>query len=330
MTNQEILKIAMAQSAVDLCATPDDFEKSENVIVTSRENDGARRYLKLPFSCQLVSYGNNVVASVSPEFREIAENYINKYPVEHLFETPHLHALNDALMEKGQKICFMAEYFLPDMNALNQRAVTPLLKVCNLDFSRDPTAKGGRPSGFDCVRPCHPERSVAESNCKAAQSVANAGSRADFAQDDTRGRICRDLDEAKCYEMRLLTQPDFDDLYLPEWSNALCKQRKHLDVLGVGAYDGDQLIGLAGCSADCDTMWQIGIDVLPEYRRQGIASALTSRLAIEILNRGKVPFYCAAWCNIKSVRNAIKSGFRPAWVEMTAKSCEIVDDMNKN
>ena len=245
----------MAQSAIDLCAEPADFEKSENVIVTSRENDGARRYLKLPFSCQLVSYGNNVVVSVSPEFREIVENYINKYPVEHLFETPHLHVLNDAMIKKGQKICFMAEYFLPDVNVL-------------------------RP--LDCS-----------------------------------------------YDLRILEQKDFADLYLPEWSNALCEQRKHLDVLGVGAYDKDKLVGLAGCSADCDTMWQIGIDVLPKYRRQGIASALTSTLAIEILNRGKVPFYCAAWCNIKSVRNAIRSSFRPAWVEMTAKPCETVDGMNQ-
>ncbi|MBE6606726.1 MAG: GNAT family N-acetyltransferase [Ruminococcaceae bacterium] len=259
MTNQEILKIAMAQSAVDLCADASDFEKSKNVVVTSHESDGARRYLKLPFSCQLVSYGNNVVASVSPKFREITENYINKYPVEHLFETPHLYVLNEAMMAKGQKICFMAEYFLPDMNALRQRTV----------------------------------------------------------------------EDAGPYKMALLTQKDFTELYLPEWSNALCKERKHLDVLGVGAYDNGSLVGLAGCSADCDTMWQIGIDVLPEYRRQGIASALTSRLAIEILNRGKVPFYCAAWCNVKSVRNAIKSGFRPAWVEMTAKSCETVDGMNK-
>ena len=255
MTNQEILKIAMAQSAVDLSADAGDFEKSGNVVVTSYESDGARRYLKLPFSCQLVSYGNNAVASVSPEFRGITENYINKYPVEHLFETPHLHVLNEALMAKGQKICFMAEYFLPDVNILR---------------------------ALDCA-----------------------------------------------YELRVLTQPDFAELYLPEWSNALCKDRKHLDVLGVGAYDNGRLIGLAGCSADCDTMWQIGIDVLPEYRRLGIASALTSRLAIEILNRGKVPFYCAAWCNVKSVRNAIKSGFRPAWVEMTAKSIALVDGMNE-
>ena len=255
MTNQEILKIAMTQSAADLCAAPDDFEKSENVIVLSRARDDARRYLTLPFSCQLVSYGSNVVASVSPEFREIAEAYINRYPAEHLFETPNLHVLNEALVEKGQKICFMAEYFLPDLNVL-------------------------RP--LDCP-----------------------------------------------FEMRILTPQDFTDLYRPEWSNALCERRKHLDVLGVGAYDGDRLVGLAGASADCDTMWQIGIDVLPDYRRQGIASALTSRLALEILDRGKVPFYCAAWCNIRSVRNAIRSGFRPAWVEMTAKPVETVDGMNR-
>ena len=256
MTNREILEIAMAQSAIDLCAKTEDFEKTENVIVLSETNESARRYLKLPFSCQLVSYGNNVVASVSAEFRDITESYIGSYPVEHLFETPNLHVLNEALMEKGQKICFMAEYFLPDLNALK---------------------------ALDCP-----------------------------------------------YELRILTQADFADLYLPEWSNALCKDRNHLDVLGIGAYDGDKLVGLAGCSADCDAMWQIGIDVLPSYRRQGIASALTSRLAIEILHRGKVPFYCAAWSNVKSVRNAIKSGFRPAWVEMTAKPTEMVDTMNGN
>ena len=62
----------------------------------------------------------------------------------------------------------------------------------------------------------------------------------------------------------------------------------------MGAYDNGKLIGLAACSADCEDMWQIGIDVLPEYRKQGIASALPSNLALEIVERGKVPFYCAA------------------------------------
>ena len=68
---------------------------------------------------------------------------------------------------------------------------------------------------------------------------------------------------------------------------------------------------------------------MPEVRRQGIATALTGKLAIEILAKGKVPFYCCAWSNIKSVRNAIKSGFRPAWVEMTIKSRKFVDSMNE-
>ena len=254
VTNEEIIAIAMAQSAKDLCADEADFKRSENVVVTSFGNNEARKYLKLPFTCQLVSYGNNVVASVSDEYREIVENYINKYPKEHVFETPNLHVLNDELMKKGEKICFMAEYFLPDINVLK-----PL----------------------DCQ-----------------------------------------------YQLHILEQKDLSGLYLPEWSNALCESRRHLDVLAIGAYDGERLVGLAGCSADCDTMWQIGIDVLPEYRRRGIASSLTSRLAIEILKRGKIPFYCAAWCNIRSVRNAIKSGFRPAWVEMTAKPAETVDKMN--
>lgn len=126
------------------------------------------------------------------------------------------------------------------------------------------------------------------------------------------------------YSLKVLERKDFGPLYLPQWGNALCASRKHLDMLGVGAYDGERLVGLAGCSADCRDMWQIGVDVLPEYRRQGIASALTSRLALETLARGKAPFYCCAWSNIRSARNAIKSGFLPAWAELTVKSREVV------
>jgi len=69
--------------------------------------------------------------------------------------------------------------------------------------------------------------------------------------------------------------------------------------------------------------------VLPEYRKGGVASALTSRLAMEVLELGKVPFYCAAWSNIGSVRNAIRSGFRPAWVELTAIDKKKVEELIK-
>ncbi len=254
-TNEMILRIAMEQSAIDANCRPEDFFRTENVIAISKPHPSARKYLNLPHVCNLISYGTNVVATISPEYEDIVRAYISKYPVEHCFETPNLHILNDAFQKKGYRVCFMAEYFLPDVKVL--RAL-----------------------------PC-------------------------------------DL------ELRILQQEEFRDLYTEAWSNALCEKRRNLDVLGVGAYDGDKLVGLAGCSADCDTMWQIGVDVLPEYRRRGIAAAVTSRLAVEILKRGKVPFYCCAWSNIKSAKNAIRSGFRPAWVEMTVKSASFVDEMNR-
>lgn len=255
MTNLMLEFIAMYQSARELGCEVADLYSGEPKTVISVTHEQARKYLTLPFDCQLVSYGSNVVASASRELYEVVDAYVHRYPAEHCFETPNLHVLSDAIAPHGLKLCFMAEYFLPDLNVLREL-------------------------------PCP-------------------------------------------YERRLLEPTDFAELYRPAWSNALCEKRKHLDALAVGAYDNGKLIALAGASADCDDMWQIGIDVLPAYRRRGIASALTTELALEIVARGKVPFYCAAWSNIASVRNAIRSGFRPAWVELTAKKSEFVDEMNR-
>ena len=255
MTNAEILGIAMRQSAIDSSCAPDDFLSHQNKTVISAKHPEARKYLSLPFTCDLTSYGNNIVASVSATLAEPVTQYIEKYAIEHCFETPNLHILMDQLKDFGCNVCFMAEYFLPDTDILK-----PL--------------------------PC-------------------------------------------AYEGRLLTPSDFAGYYLPQWSNALCEKRRQLDMLAVGAYNGGECIGLAGASADCDSMWQIGIDVLPPYRRQGVASALTSTLAAKILELGKVPFYCCAWSNIKSSRNAIRSGFRPAWVQITARENGFIADLNK-
>ena len=255
MTNDEIMRIALEQSAIDCNCSPGDFLSERSIVTLSRQNPLARKYLPLPAACDMVSYGNNIVAQTSEHTAGAVRGFLEKYPAAHCFETPYLHALDTALVPFGLQVCFMGEYFLPDV------------------------------------------RSVQECSCD--------------------------------YELKVLRQPDFAALYCDTWSNALCEKRKELDILGIGAYDRGQLIGLAGCSADCDKMYQIGIDVLPQYRRQGVDCALTSRLALEILALGKVPFYCAAWCNIKSVRNAIKSGFRPAWVELTAREKSFVAEMNR-
>lgn len=245
MTNEEILAVAMRQSAIELNCDPHDFLSLKNMVVSSAKNEGARNYLKLPFDCDLASYGSNIVASVRPELAKEVKKYIDKHSIGHCFETPYIYDLNEKLSKYGLRIYFMAEYFLPDVTILK-----PL--------------------------PC-------------------------------------------AYETKILYPKDFAKLYRKEWSNALNRGNKQADVIAMGAYDNGKLIALAGASADCESMWQIGIDTLPAYRKQGVASALTSGLAAEILKKGIVPFYCAAWANVKSVKNAIKSGFRPAWVEMTAK-----------
>lgn len=253
MTNEEILNIAMTQSAIDSSCDIEDFRSNENKVIISQKNPNARKYLELPFSCDLTSYGNNIVASVSEELVDIVKEYIKKYEMIRCFETPNLHILSEKLNPYNLNVCFMAEYFLPDVNALK-----PL-------------------------------------SCP--------------------------------YEIKILTENDLSKLDSKQWGNALGCDANRPDVLGVGAYNNEELIGLAACSSDCETMWQIGVDVLPQYRKQGIASSLTSNLALEILKYGKVPFYCCAWSNIKSVRNAIKSGFKPAWVSVTAKSNKFIEKM---
>lgn len=255
MTNQEILQIAMRQSAEDIGCRAEDFLSDAPILVPFRLGAHARKYYKEPITCHFVSYRANVVAASVPETAALAEEYIRKFPFYHCFETPNMDWLSTRLLEKGHKVCFMAEYYLPDITR------------------------------------------IPELSCPV--------------------------------ETRLLVPEDFGELYVSEWSNALCKERRELDVLGVGAYDQGKLVGLAACSADCEDMWQIGIDVLPQARGRGIAPALTSRLAKEILAHGKVPFYCSAWSNIRSARNAFRSGFLPAWAEMTVKPASIVDELNR-
>ena len=258
MDQADVLRIALEQSAVDCSCAAGDFLKNENIVTESRPADNARKYLRLPHICDLVSYGSNVVASCRRDLMPGVRRFIDAMPsAASCFETPAIYALNRVLEKADAQVCFMASYFLPEVD---------------LVFSADV--------------PCP-------------------------------------------YETRLLHQEDFAELYLPEWSNALCSIRKELDVLGVGAYEDGKMVGFAACSADGEDMWQIGIDVLPAYRRRGIASALTNRLARAVFEREKVPFYCAAWSNVRSVRNALRSGFRPGWAEITARSTGFIRENYK-
>ena len=242
ITNQEILKTAMAQSAEDIGCRADDFLKNENVSVPYRPGKNVKSFMQAPITCQLISYGNNIVAGSTDEVADIVTVYLGRYQHYHCFETPNLHWLNERLEEKGHQVCFMSEYYLPDVNR---------------------------------------------------------------------------MPELKCaYETRVLEPADFRELYLPEWSNALCAERSQLDMLCVGAYDDGKLIGLAGCSADCPEMWQIGIDVDPRFRQRNIGKTLVGLIKNEVFRRGAIPFYGTSLSNLPSWKIALGCGFRPAWVEL--------------
>ena len=256
MTTYEMLLAAAKQSAVDCCCRFEDFFSGRITFSESVPSGREKRFLKLPHILDIVSYGRSAVVTGTKEVLEAVKPLVESTETIRLFETPTIYLINDALRPFGAAVCFMADYWLPDIQAL----------------------------------------SAFESRCK--------------------------------FEIRVLTPDMFRDLYLPEWNHALSFERRELDMLAVGAFDGDDLVGLAGCSADCDSMWQIGVDVIPHYRRRGVASALTNRLAKECIDRDIVPFYCRAWSNVASGRNAIRSGFVPAWCEITAKSTEFIDKLN--
>lgn len=90
------------------------------------------------------------------------------------------------------------------------------------------------------------------------------------------------------------------------------------DMIALAALDGGKIAGVAGASADTETMWQVGIDVVEGYRGKGLGAALVSALSREIENRGKLPFYGTAVGNLDSQRIAIQCGFVPAWIETDA------------
>jgi predicted GNAT family acetyltransferase len=101
--------------------------------------------------------------------------------------------------------------------------------------------------------------------------------------------------------------------------NAFCRKYnpKRPDVLAVAAYEGEQIIGMAGCSADTNILWQIGIDVNENYRGKGIGTYLVTVLKNEIEKREKTPFYGTSLSNIYSWKIALNSGFSPTWIEIS-------------
>lgn len=137
---------------------------------------------------------------------------------------------------------------------------------------------------------------------------------------------CCNIDvEERCH-VKWLYDSEISPFYGdPRFPNAIafptpCTVRP--DRIVVVAYDGDTIMGMAGCSEDAPHWQQVGIDILPEYRSRGIGSYLVTLLKNKIIDMGDVPFYGTATANIQSQNIAINSGFKASWVETEAVKIE--------
>lgn len=90
------------------------------------------------------------------------------------------------------------------------------------------------------------------------------------------------------------------------------------DVLAVCAINGGKIVGMAGASSDSPRFWQIGIDVIPEYRNMGIGTELVAALTQGVFMHGAVPYYSTWSGNIASQNTARRAGYYPVWTEMNA------------
>ena len=93
-------------------------------------------------------------------------------------------------------------------------------------------------------------------------------------------------------------------------------------MVAVAASYRGEMVGIAAAAADCDVMWQIGVDTLPEYRNRGIAKTVVSTLTENLFEKGILPYYSTRIVNIASQRTALSLGYRPAWIELYSREVQ--------
>lgn len=82
------------------------------------------------------------------------------------------------------------------------------------------------------------------------------------------------------------------------------------------ARDNNKIIGVAGAAeSTVDGVWEIGVDVMEEYRNARLGTHLVRKLTGELLARNIIPFYSASITNIGSQMVANRCGYIPYWVD---------------
>lgn len=81
------------------------------------------------------------------------------------------------------------------------------------------------------------------------------------------------------------------------------------------AKKGEEIVGLAGAGKETEHLFEVGVDVKPEYRKEGLGTRLVAYLTLELIEQGIVPLYSASVTNIGSQMVANRCGYVPCWVD---------------
>ena len=124
-------------------------------------------------------------------------------------------------------------------------------------------------------------------------------------------------DEISDYEFRLFDGNTSEIELTSGFENAITfdENGKCISQIAYCAYDNGKIIGVAGADKVNENIWEVGIEVIPEYRKSGLATILTKNLTMKILEKGIVPIWCASSTNIGSQAVASRSNYIPLWVE---------------
>lgn len=246
MKTYDYKKQIFNQLSLEYNCSPDDFQKSENIITAFDEKEGQRSYAKEQDFFKMVTFGSNAVITSNTVLHPFLQDYIKGKTGHWLFEIPNLLTIEKELNKHGYTLTQTFHMFLP---------------VCETEAKKD-------------------------------------------------------------YNVKWFYDEEIHKFYGDErFTNAICSEylTNRPDTIVVCAYEGDNIMGMAGCSKDAEGLFQIGIDVLPDYRSMGVGTYLVTLLKNKIIENGAIPFYGTSVSNYHSWNIAINCGLRPAWLEISAK-----------
>ena len=78
---------------------------------------------------------------------------------------------------------------------------------------------------------------------------------------------------------------------------------------GYIAFDHERYCGTAFSAAVSSEEIDVGVEVDPDYRGRGIATALVQKMCVEVISQGKKPVWAHAATNAGSLHTALRCGF---------------------